>query len=495
MEDEEKSEENVIRSRILSGGGRFLLSNVAAKAFGFGFMLVAARFLGPAQFGVLVLGMSVMHLAGKIAAFGLPNTIQRFLAGQFTSEKEKYYGTILLFATTSSSLAVFALFVGAPSVAESFFDEPALTSTLRILAAGVLPFITFLVGKAVLQAREHAGEVAIADAVGGASKLGIAFLLFWLIATSDVGAWVLVASYAIGSLTAWYFVRMNEAQPDFTVDLSRFKRIGSYSVPLVVVGLGFYVSQQADRFMLGWLSTSSDVGMYTAASTLALLMTISMRSLGQIFMPMASESYEKKDHESLAQSFLTVTRWSSLAGTGCFLVFCGGGLWVLRLYGAEYATPTAYWTLLIISGLYLVVTLVGPTSVLLQMTDYHRVESINTVLFVVANIGLNYLFIPWFGILGAALATSLSGILRNIIQLVEVYRWLNIQPIGRITLGFSTLSILGVGVVLATSPGSLTALVASVALLLATVGLFLWSASKEELGLLRSTFRTLTASL
>lgn len=495
MEDEQKLEENSIRRRILSGGFHFLLSNVAAKAFGFGFIIIAARFLGTVQFGVLVLGMSVMQLTGKIAAFGLPNTIQRFLSGQFTSEKEKYYGVILVFATTTSTGAVIALFMLAPSVSGGIFDEPALTSPLRILAAGLLPFITFSIGRAVLQAREQAGEVAIANAIGGASKLGISFLLFWFVTDSDAGAWVLVGSYTVGSLTAWYFVWMNEVQPAFTVNSVRFKQIGSYSVPLVVVGLGFYVSQQADRFMLGWLSTSSDVGMYTAASTLALIMTISMRSLGQIFMPMASESYEKRNHESLARSFLTVTRWSSLAGTGCFLVFCGGGLWVLQLYGAEYATPTVYWALLIISGLYLVVTMVGPTGVLLQMTDYHRVESINTVLFVILNIGLNYLFIPRLGIIGAALATSLSGIIRNIIQLIEIYRWLSIQPIGRVTLGFSSLTLIGVGVVLGTSPGSVVALVASAALLLVTIGLFLWSASSEEIRLLRSTFQTLTARL
>lgn len=74
------------KKRVLKGGAGFFASNVITKGLGFLFIVICARVLGTEEFGVLSLGFSIIGLMGSVGAFGLPNTIQRFLSGK--GEKE-----------------------------------------------------------------------------------------------------------------------------------------------------------------------------------------------------------------------------------------------------------------------------------------------------------------------------------------------------------------------------------------------------------------------
>jgi O-antigen/teichoic acid export membrane protein len=68
------------------GGAGFFTANVINRGFGFAFVVVASRLLGSTEFGILALGLSVMGVVRKVAAFGLPQTIQRFMSGGRGSE-------------------------------------------------------------------------------------------------------------------------------------------------------------------------------------------------------------------------------------------------------------------------------------------------------------------------------------------------------------------------------------------------------------------------
>jgi O-antigen/teichoic acid export membrane protein len=79
------------------------------------------------------------------------------------------------------------------------------------------------------------------------------------------------------------------------------------------------------------------------------------------------------------------------------LIFAGAGPWLLQLFGVEYVTDTTYRVLVVLSGLYFIAAWVGPTGALLQMSDGHRVELVNTIVFIVANVTLNYVLIAAMG--------------------------------------------------------------------------------------------------
>jgi O-antigen/teichoic acid export membrane protein len=70
----------------------------------------------------------------------------------------------------------------------------------------------------------------------------------------------------------------------------------------------------------------------------------------------------------------------------------------------------------------------GPVGPILMMTGFHKSVVKFTAICALFNLILNLLLIPFFGMIGAALATSMSLILLNLMMLIKVKRSLGLNP-------------------------------------------------------------------
>ena len=208
-------------------------------------------------------------------------------------------------------------------------------------------------------------------------------------------------------------------------------------------------------------------------------------ALVSIFMPLASQAYRNNRKEDMRDAYLFVSKWVGAVNGVAFLAFAGGGPWILGIFGAEYANTTTYHVLLILSALYFIGTWVGPTGALLQMTDGHRVELTNTIVFVVANIGLNYVLIQSYGILGAAMATFASGVLRNALQVGEIAYWHGFSPFVQKNVIILVLTAVGGLGLLIMTPGILSISLALVFIAL-LASFVLWTATDQERSIISS---------
>ena len=104
---------------------------------------------------------------------------------------------------------------------------------------------------------------------------------------------------------------------------------------------------------------------------------------------------------------------------------------LLRLFGHGYATGAEVTITLAIGQLINAAT--GPCGNALNMAGKIGINTVNNVAALVLNITLNLLWIPHYGIMGAALAWSLSLGFVNVIKVVELWFISRIQPFGRIT--------------------------------------------------------------
>jgi len=337
--------------RTIKGGAGFFTANLVSKGLGFLFVVVASRFLGPSEFGVLSLGLSVTGVARKLAAFGLPNTIQRFLSGRGEERSAQIYSAVLLIGGIASTLAASVLYIGAPWLSTNFFDEPTLVVVLRILSIGVIVGVGATLLRAILQAQEQVRQIVILDTLRSVAKILLAVLLFVWVQTASGAAWAVVGSFGLAVLVAWWYVRGIDIQPSFEGGAPELRTVLEYSTPLVVVGFSYFLAQQADRLMLGWLSNAEEVGLYTVTSTLAMVMSTLHGALVSIFMPIASQAYRDNLKEEMQNAYLFVSKWVGAVNGMAFLAFAGGGLWILGVFGAEYANATTYHVLLILSAL------------------------------------------------------------------------------------------------------------------------------------------------
>jgi O-antigen/teichoic acid export membrane protein len=416
--------------RVVRGGAGFFAANLITRGLGFAFIVVASRLLGPAEFGLLALALSVFGVTRKVATFGLPNTIQRFFSGYGEDNIERIYGAVAVIGAAGAGITTVCVYGFGFEVSTSFFREPKLVGPLRVLAIALTAAVSFEILRALLQAQEKVLDVLWVDLIRSSGKL-LALVAFVSLgaATAEAGAWAVLAAFGVASLFALRKVQALSIRPTFAGLRPHLRQVVKYTAPLLLVGFSYFLAQQADRLMLGWLADTRQVGVYTATSTLAMIMSTLHGALVSIFMPLASEAYRDGEMSRVRDAYVFISRWMGIVNGGALIAFAGIGGWMLALFGPEYTTQTTYHVLVILSTLYFFGTWAGPTGALLQMTNGHRVELVNTIVFVVINIGLNYVLIPVYGLVGAALATLFSGLTRNVIQLVEIRYWHSISPL------------------------------------------------------------------
>lgn len=101
--------------------------------------------------------------------------------------------------------------------------------------------------------------------------------------------------------------------------------------------------------------------------------------------------------------------------------------WVLRImFGAEYVVGARALSVLALG--YLIICVMGPSAQVLQAYGKTRVVMGNGFFGAGANILLNYLLIPAYGVDGAAVATGISLVIVNTLHLFFVYRVGRKQP-------------------------------------------------------------------
>jgi O-antigen/teichoic acid export membrane protein len=130
---------------------------------------------------------------------------------------------------------------------------------------------------------------------------------------------------------------------------------------------------------------------------------------------------------------------------------------------------------------------VGTSGQMLVMTGKPRINLINTGLFVVLTIILNFILIPKYDILGAGIANAVSFSILNAVRTVQIYRYVGIHPFSKGSLKPVFAGLVALGLSYMVKSGEMVnheifrvGLAASVFVIAYTSIIFLMRLSKEE---------------
>ncbi len=176
-----------------------------------------------------------------------------------------------------------------------------------------------------------------------------------------------------------------------------------------------------DVLMISWLATSEDVGIYKVALSIAMLGTLPVMALTTAMNPRAAALVHAGALDRLDRLLKVGTRTLFFLLAPCFVVLAALPELLLGLFDPLYVRGAS--TLMVLIAGQTVYVLTGPTSSLLAMGGYARVNLANNLLAVALNVVLNFALIPRMGILGAATASLTAQLAWGIARTVEV-RWL-----------------------------------------------------------------------
>ena len=179
-----------------------------------------------------------------------------------------------------------------------------------------------------------------------------------------------------------------------------------------------------DIVMLGILSNATDVGMYHPIDRTAGLVRMILFAFAGIFAPIFSENYFKKNIVGMKESYQSSSKYILTFSLPVFIFLFIFASPMLSLFGSEFQNAVALKILL--TGIF-VQTIFGLGSSTLSMSGNTTFNLINVSIALILNVALNYILIPQYGIIGAALSTAIALFILSILRFIENILILNLN--------------------------------------------------------------------
>lgn len=186
--------------------------------------------------------------------------------------------------------------------------------------------------------------------------------------------------------------------------------------PLLFVSATTLLTSSVDIIMLGWLGNSRDVGLYTVATRLVLFVAFFLQITNSAISPKIAAFFANNKIKEINIMVKRVTSGLIVIGFLSTVFFVFFGKPILGLWGKEFIE--AYSCLIILCFGQFINISTGCSGVLLIMSGNEKIFSYISAFFLVVNFVLNFVLIKLHGILGAAIATSITIASENIFRVI-----------------------------------------------------------------------------
>lgn len=205
-----------------------------------------------------------------------------------------------------------------------------------------------------------------------------------------------------------------------------FKKWIAIALPFLLNGGMRIISGRIDIILLGWYTTNEQIGVYEIAWRCATLVSIGNAALVPLLGPYFSRYYHGNQHKKLQEIISLSIAVNTIIAVLITLFFIFYGKYFINLFfGEEYAA--AYLVMIILSIANLIVSSFGSLGLLLNMTGYQKKVLVGNIMSAVFNIVLNLIFIPLWGIEGAAIASLSTFMIWNLYFYFIAKKRLNVE--------------------------------------------------------------------
>jgi O-antigen/teichoic acid export membrane protein len=275
----------------------------------------------------------------------------------------------------------------------------------------------------------------------GLRIIGALVLAFYGLQVLD-WTWIYVFTLAVSAIVGTCFFYNKILSPLLQIDSEPviIKEIISYSWPISIASILTILIGQIDYILIGLYYPSADVGIYRIYIQIAAVLQLILGSTARIYKPVISELIPQKELITIKKTYQRVSRWVlTLTLLGFLVILLYGDFLTKTLFTEAYAAYPAALSILVL-GIFLNASF-GPEGVTLEAFGNTKLVLLNSLFSLMLNLGLGFMLIPSYGIVGAAVSTAVAISLAGLVGLIEIYWLYRMQPFT-----LATLKIIGVGI-------------------------------------------------
>lgn len=325
----------MLRLKLIKGVGWSVSGRLLSRLIDMATLLILARILVPADFGVTALAFSVVTILDMVLEVPLVQALTRLR----TLDRDHYDTAFTLGLLRGLLFTVIVLAAAWPFA--QFYNDDRLFGLVAVLSLAPAARSLYSPKMADHMRELRFGPMFATQMVGKIAAAGLALWVLWM----NGGYWAIAVNNVAASVAATVLSYVIAPYRP-ALSLGQFKAfsgfLGWFSLSQVVAALNW----QFDRFVLGAGISKSELGQYTMAGDLAVLPTQSL--IGPAMQPvMAAFSKLNDDAERLRRAFLRAATIMMMAAAPiCILIFATAEWITAILFNDQWQNISLYLSLL-----------------------------------------------------------------------------------------------------------------------------------------------------
>ncbi len=196
----------------------------------------------------------------------------------------------------------------------------------------------------------------------------------------------------------------------------------------ILVSFSNILIQKIDILMIWHFMDTIQVGLYSRVFFYGTLVAIPLRVLAKISAIVLAQSWKENKLSQIAQVYRKSTLDQLLIGALVFIGLCANIDNIPRMIGEEFAAGKMVVVYIGLSNLFLMTA--GVSGAVISTSKSYKVLTGHVVVFGLLVLLTNWIFIPWLGIVGAAIASAISAFVYGAMRFVFLWYKYKLQPYG-----------------------------------------------------------------
>ena len=401
------------------------VGGILGKGIGLFLLPIYTRIFNPAEYGILELLVVIGSFVGSIVVMGMDAAQSFYFFEQKENGQEAQANVVTAILQWRISYGMGILIIAiliSPVLNRYFFNGQLSWQYFAVGFTGIFCFqimnqsaeIFRLLYRPVGYIAISLGQTIVSAAVGLLLILGFGYGILGFLWGSLIGALLL-------AVLGWYRLRVYLQWSKWHLDW--WPRLVKFGAPLVPAAVAMYVLNVSDRWFISYFSGAEALGIFAVGAKFAMLIIMAVTVFRQAWWPVAMEVMHRDEGPAL---YRTMGRLYLGCGSAAIVLITALSPTLVAWFAAPaYASAYPIVGVLAWHSIFYGFYLIGNAGI--WKAEKTAWSPLIMGFAALLNIGLNYCLVPRYGGLGAAIATSTSFGIWNLLTLIVSER---LWPVG-----------------------------------------------------------------
>ena len=411
-----------------------MVASVFGNGISYLFSIELARLLGPGDFGVYALGLTLFNVlvlltSQSVGTAGIRYVSQALGLDQVHQVRRTILATLLL-TVAGSCISASSLLLLSKRVALSVYAQPELAPVLTMFALAIPLAATSYVLVSILQAFQSLKYAVIVRYLWepvGKTCLGLSLFMLGFGLEGVVTG--IVITFVIAVLIGGQALRrqwklLPQASNELTIiDVVKITR---FCGPLLVSNIFGVIAPRSDILILGYWASSYETGVYQSALQTAGVIALVLGAFETALAPSIARVLAQKHLGRLCDLYQSGARLVFALTIPLFVLISLFAKDILGMFGSGFSVGSA--CLIVLSLGHLVNSAASSPNHVLLMDGRSRIVMANTIIVGVVQVAAISVLAPFWGMIGVAIATASGLVTLAALRIVQVWRIYRIHP-------------------------------------------------------------------